>query len=166
MSPEPGTEDFRQFAATLRQTNAHLGLDPEFTAIEGFMTAEGTDKFVWLRENIDRFFFGRGMKVLERLEAKALEQGKQNIAEELSHLGTNISEMIKGQFIYYDAPTHFLPQSGMLREMLRLFNENKADDILASIDKNLDLLEGHFFMILSEAMRNARARGEAPTQAG
>src|SRR5271157_218146 len=136
MSPQPVTEDFRQFAAALRQTNAHLGLDPEFTAIEGFITAEGTDKFVWLRENIDRFYFGRGMKVLERLEAKALEQGKKNIAEELSHLGTNISEMFKGQFIYYDDPTHFMPQSEMLREMLRLFNENKADDIFASIDKN------------------------------
>lgn len=156
-------DEFRQFMAELRHAGGHLGLEPECTAIESFVTAEGEAKLVFLRENIDRFFFGRGMKVLERLEAKAAELGRQSTAEGLSQLRAEISRMFEGQFLFYESG-QFLPQSAMLREMLSLVNEGRADDILASIDRDLEHLEGHFFMILSEAMRNAHARGEEPTR--
>lgn len=157
-------DEFREFMAELRGRGAHLGLEPECTAIEGLVTAEGEAKRVFLRENLDRFFFGRGITVLERLEAKALELGKPSSASGLAQLRAEIGELFTGQFLAYDPASGFLPQSGILREMLRLFNEGQADDILASIEKNVEHLEGHFFMILAEAMRNARSHGEEPTR--
>jgi hypothetical protein len=148
--------DFRAFIGELRASGAQLGLDPELSAIEAIVDAQGPAKLISLRENIDRFFFGRGFSVIERLQARATEKGYTQIAAGLGQIKSDISSLFKGQFADYG--NAMLPQSDMLRQMLGLFNDGKADDILAAIRKNLQHLDGHFFMILGEAMRNARSR--------
>jgi hypothetical protein len=162
VQPATTLEEVRQFFAELRRTGAHLGLDPEFSALESILTATGVEHALILRENLDRFFFGRAFTVLDRIKAKATSAGKTGIVEGVDRFRTAIDQLFAGQFVSYDNPQGFLPQSEMLREMLRLINENQPDQIFARIDTNIQHLEGHFFMILSEAMRNARSRGDSP----
>ena len=162
MSPFVSPEHMSSFFAGLREKDFHLGLDPEFTAIQILALAPPDQRWPALRENIDRFFWGRGFPVLERLLNKAAEIKDTGAAQVLGSMGQVISEFLRGQFIAVPDGVN-LPQPAMLREMLRLFNTYDSDAILTYIDQNLAALDGHFFMSLSESQRNARGRGEQPT---
>jgi hypothetical protein len=50
----------------------------------------------------------------------------------------------------------------MLREMLRLVNETDADTVIAYVEKNIEYLDGNFFMSISESLRNIRGRAPDP----
>ena len=155
--------DIKQFFNDLRHNQAHLGLDPEFSALEAIFTSEGYEHYAMLRENLDRFFFGRGFSVLDRLRENAKKMDKSDILEGMDKFKEGINQLFANQFNVYDNNPQFLPQSEMIREMLKLTNDNRADDIIAFIEKNIDHMDGHFYMILSESLRNARMRNEVPT---
>jgi len=166
VQPATTLDEVRQFFAELRHAGGHLGLDPEFSMLESVLTLTGREHALLLRENLDRFFFGRAFSVLDRIQAKATAADRPSIAEGLDGFRTAINQLFAGQFLAYESSGQFLPQSEILREMLRLFNESNADDIYpnisAKIEENIPHLEGHFFMILSESMRNVHARGDSP----
>jgi len=88
---------------------------------------------------------------------------KALLVQELAQFRDAINNLFAGQFLYYENPGQFLPQSEMLREMLHLLDENRLDDMFAGIDKNIQHLEGFFFTTLSETMRNAHSRGDGLT---
>jgi hypothetical protein len=158
--------EVREFFAELRRVGAHLGRDPEFSALEDILTLGGKAHLEVLRENLDRFIFGRGMNVLETLETRAGEMKQALVAQAFVQFRDAITELFAGQFRCYAPdrfPSRFFPQSEMVREMLRLLSEGRADDTSAYIDRNIEQLEGFFFTILGESLRNARMRGSELT---
>jgi hypothetical protein len=147
----------RVFFDDLRRKKLHLGMEPEFSTVEQLVLAKPEDRRLIFRETMDRFFFGRGMSVLGSLREQAAKAGNQSMVGHLDGLGNAIQELFKGQFNSYGAVT--LPQSQMINQMLRLTNDNRADDVLEFMDQNIQHLDGHFFVILSESIRTARSKG-------
>ena len=161
MSPSSQPELLEPFFVALREKGFHLGLDPEFSAIQKLALAPPEQQFPTLREHIDQFFWARGFPVLEKLQQKAAEEKNLQAERVLGSMHSVIHDLLRGQFVLVP-DNQQLPQPGMLREMLRLFNTYDADAVIAYIDKNIEFLDGHFFMSLSESLRNARGRDQGP----
>jgi len=157
-SPSSQPPSLDPFFAGLRKKGFHLGLDPEFSAIQTLALAPPQQRLATLREYIDLFYWGRGFPVLEKLLNKAKEQNDVAAGQIFGSMGNAISQMLAGQFAKYP-PNQQIPQSAILREMLRLFNEGGTEALEACIDQNLPVLDGHLFMLLAESLRTARQRG-------
>lgn len=156
-SPSSQPQPLDLFFAGLRQKGFHLGLDPEFSAIQTLALAPPGQRFATLREYIDLFYWGRGFPVLQKVLAKAKEANDPDAEQLFGSMGNAISQMLAQQFMVVP-PNQQIPQSAILREMLRLFNEGGTDALVASVDKNLPLLDGHLFMLLAESLRAIRSR--------
>jgi hypothetical protein len=161
MSYSEALLQFKKFMQGLRGDGSNLGLEPEFSVIESLILKEGEEKITFFRENLDRFWESRGLKVLAKLRDKAAAQQLPLIVNGLEQLTTEINRLFTGQFLYY-APERFtvLPHSAMIRTMSQMANENEPDKVFEYIDQNLEAFEGHFFVILANSMRNARSSGE------
>lgn len=162
MSPSSLPDFLEPFFTGLREKGFHLGLDPEFSEVQKLAMAPPAERWATLRENIDQFFWARGFPVLEKLRQKAAEARNPQIEQVLSSMGSVIGQFLTGQFTPVPKGQQ-LPQPGMLREMLRLINTYDADALIAYVEQNIQYLDGHFFMSLSESLRNARGRGHEPT---
>ncbi len=110
-----------------------------------------------LREYIDQFYWARGFTVLEKLRQAATEAKNQHVEQVLGSMEATIQQFFKGQFGVYSKDQQ-LPQPAMLREMLRLFNTYDANAVIGFVDQNIQLLDGHFFLSISESLRNVRGR--------
>ena len=156
-SPSSQLQPLDPFFAGLRQKGFHLGLDPEFSAIQTLALAPPGQRFATLREYIDLFYWGRGFPVLQKVLAMAKEANDPDAEQLLGSMGNAISQMLAQQFMVVP-PNQQIPQSAILREMLRLFNEGGTDALVACVDKNLPVLDGHLFMLLAESLRTIRSR--------
>jgi hypothetical protein len=161
MSASAQADYLAPFFAGLRAKGFHLGLDPEFSAIQKLATAPLEKRGDTLRENIDQFVWARGFPVLEKIQQKAAEQGNAQVAQMLGSMREVINGLLKGQFMV-TPEDRLLPQPQMLREMLRLVNETDADTVIAYVEKNIEYLDGNFFMSISESLRNIRGRAPDP----
>jgi hypothetical protein len=146
----------------LREKGFHLGLDPEFSAIQKLAMAPPDQRWPTLRENIDQFFWARGFPVLEKIRRKAAEEKNSQVEQVLASMNSVINQFLAGQFVVVPEGRQ-LPQPAMLREMLRLINTYDSDALIAYVDQNIQYLDGHFFMSISESLRNVRGRGHEPT---
>jgi len=162
MSASAQADYLAPFFAELRAKGFHLGLDPEFSTIQKLATAPLEQRGVTLRENIDQFAWARGFPVLEKLQQQAAEQKNLQVAQTLGSMRDVINELLKGQFMV-TPEGQLLPQPQMLREMLRLVNDSDADTVIAYVEKNIEYLDGNFFMSISESLRNARGRAPSPS---
>jgi hypothetical protein len=162
MSASAQADYLAPFFAELRAKGFHLGLDPELSTIQKLATAPLDQRGVTLRENIDQFAWARGFPVLEKLQQKAAEQKNLQVAQMLGSMRDVINELLKGQFMV-TPEGRLLPQPQMLREMLRLVNDTDADTVIAYVEKNIEYLDGNFFMSISESLRNVRGRAPSPS---
>jgi hypothetical protein len=153
----PLVEIMRTFFSGLRQKGFHLGLDPEFSGLEKLAIAQPEEQYTTLREHLDQFYWGRGFEVLRRVQQKAVQAGEVDIAKLLGLMDEFVHKVFEGQFLMY-AKGETVPQPEMLREILRLFNED-PQKMEVYVDQHLEELDGHFFMAISESLRHSRTRG-------
>jgi len=150
------------FFARLRESGFQLGLDPEFGIVERLVLCHPEERPAILRECIDQFYWARGFSTFSEIQQAAARENSDSVVQALTSVRAWIDSFFKQQFIKMEIG-QVMPQAELLKEVVRLFNEYDSGGVSKIIHENLELFDGHFFMLLSESLRKARASGHAPS---